>query len=357
MLPPAARLEGMTLPSGWKVLEKIDLESITTGGNFGCAYRVEHPEKGRAFLKALDIKSRMRTVPLEQFADEMKKLMDAYIFERDIVRGSGSTAMTRVVRAVDDGTVAVPGDEGFPVPYLVFEMADGDIRQFLTFSRKVDLAWILRVLHQVAVGLNQLHTNFIAHQDLKPSNILSFNRESADVKVSDFGAASRREAAGPRDAFKFAGDPSYAPIEQQYGFQPNEWNERRLACDAYHLGSMIVFFFLGASMTRLIHKYLQPQHNWHNWAGSYEEVLPYVTHAFDDAIDEVERQLPDEMEEPTKRDIIQALRQLCDPRVSQRGHPAERGGIGNPFSLIRYISLFDRMATLAEIQMKKVIRK
>ena len=54
------------------------------------------------------------------------------------------------------------------MPYIILELADGDVRHRL---RKVDrqTAWALRALHHTATGLMQLHSQRIAHQDLRPS--------------------------------------------------------------------------------------------------------------------------------------------------------------------------------------------
>ncbi len=62
--------------------------------------------------------------------------------------------------------------DGLPVQYSIFEMADCDTPTYMDVSVKLDLAWTVRMLHQAAVGLQQLHGIGIAPQDLKPSNVL-----------------------------------------------------------------------------------------------------------------------------------------------------------------------------------------
>ena len=37
-----------------------------------------------------------------------------------------------------------------------------------------------------------------------------------------------------------------------YGEAPREWNARRIGCDVYHLGSMVVFFVTREAMTPLM---------------------------------------------------------------------------------------------------------
>ena len=72
-----------------------------------------------------------------------------------------------------------------------------------------------------------------------------------------------------------------------------DWDARRMGCDAYLLGSMIVWMFTRTGMTPLLlmnlHKDLSPK----CWTGSYEEVLPYLHAAFEDTMDYVEPEIPE----------------------------------------------------------------
>jgi serine/threonine protein kinase len=61
----------------------------------------------------------------------------------------------------------------------------------------------------MATGLHELHSQRIAHQDLKPSNVLVFSQREA--KNADLGRATLRGQVGPFDEFPVAGDLSYAP--------------------------------------------------------------------------------------------------------------------------------------------------
>ena len=54
------------------------------------------------------------------------------------------------------------------VQYIVFELADGDVRSVISAADDLDVAWAIRSLHHMAVGLAQLHRTGIAHQDVKP---------------------------------------------------------------------------------------------------------------------------------------------------------------------------------------------
>ncbi|HEY6307288.1 MAG TPA: protein kinase, partial [Candidatus Angelobacter sp.] len=173
---------------------------------------------------------------------------------------------------------------GGVVQYLIFELADGDVRSHLSKAIDAGLAWRLRCLHHVATGLKQLHVGEIAHQDIKPSNVLVFHE--ATSKVGDLGRAARKGFAPPHEPLHCAGDKSYAPPERLYGFEDGEWNSRRIGCDCYLLGSMIVFFFCGVGLSQLIFDQIDEAHHWLFWQGTFEEVLPYVRAAFSQAIEE-----------------------------------------------------------------------
>jgi serine/threonine protein kinase len=108
----------------------------------------------------------------------------AYLFECAVLKRCGERNLDRVVRAITSGTITInePSANGV-VEYLIFELADGDVRSHLRFSADFDLAWRLRCLHHIATGLKQLHGCGIAHQDLKPSNVLVFAGTTS--KLSD----------------------------------------------------------------------------------------------------------------------------------------------------------------------------
>ncbi len=173
-------------------------------------------------------------------------MTEAYNFERDLLETCGAKRMSRVVKALSSGQVdAVPG--GVPVNYLIFEEAKGDVRGYLDEADAFDIAWVLRVLHHIATGLNQLHSAGIAHQDMKPSNALIF--EDGASKVADLGCADQAGSQSPRGEQRVPGDRTYAPPELLYGHVPSDWKQRRQACDLYHLGSLALFLFTGVTTT------------------------------------------------------------------------------------------------------------
>ncbi len=339
----AEMLEGVDLANGWKVLDKVPRPSTATGGCFSVPYFVERRDGKlvqRAFLKALN----MRQLMAEQdFVKAMERHTRAFNFEKETLELCRGKRLKRIAALLDSGEYRSQ-QSPYPVAYIIFELAEGgDARRQLARLGAFDLAWTLRTLHQVAVGLQQLHGQGIAHQDLKPSNVLFF--EAFGAKLADLGAADAQANASisPRGALAVAGDVNYAPPELAYGEVSQDWKVRRLGCDLYLLGNLVVFFFTGgASLNAVLYPKLDPAHRWLHWHHDYRTVLPYVRHAFEEALSEVARDIPLSV----RAKVMEVLRWLCDPDPKRRGHPTDLGI--SQFNLERVISAFDLLATKAE---------
>ena len=336
---PASKLRGLALSGGWTADKELTGLS-DTGGNFSYTYQVTHEDGRKAFLKALDY-SRALRAPDPPAA--LQALTAAYLFERNLLQTCKSRRMDRVVQSVDSGYVVVDQTDLGRVEYLILEIADSDVRSFLSASSKIQLAWVLRSLHHIATGIHQLHSADIAHQDVKPSNVLVFGK--AVSKVADLGSASLKGASSPRDDRDFAGDPAYAPPELLYGYRDPDWNARRFGCDAYLLGSMIVFMFTGLNATSLLLSKMAPDHHPRKWTGTYREVLPYLQDAFGLALSSFAASIPAELVRSDLRDMVSFL---CEPDISLRGHPRNRVGHTARFSLERFLSKLDLLARKAE---------
>ena len=276
-------------------------------------------------------------------AEVLQWMTHAYVFEKELCEKCAH--LTRVVRAIGSGSVNPTGDPLKKVEYLIFEQADDDIRGHLDASEKLDILFLLRTLHGIAVGLSQLHWAKIAHQDLKPSNVLVFGGEAS--KVCDLGMAWDQEKVAPHDSLKVAGDPAYAPIEAGYGYQSSDMKTRRFGCDLYHLGNLVVFLFSRLQITTLITANLAHEHRPGFWGERYEDVLPYVQASFVLALGEFASHVPDWL----RQELVTAVGQLCDPDPRRRGHP--RGPGSQRLNLQRYVSLFDLLARRAKYGLYK----
>lgn len=351
---PAEVLIGLTLEDGWTIVSGVVGADDATGATFSVPYIVERESRGvaeRAFLKALDIAKLVeQEIPIAQ---AISYGTAAYLHERDLVLRCSGRRMTNVVRGIAAGDAKAPLADVDPkygalldVPYIVFECADGDVRAAIERNGIFDEAWVLNVLHGVANGVRQLHQEGISHQDLKPSNVMTF----PDVaKVGDLGRASDDAAGGLWSNEGINGDPTYAPPELLYGeMQPDE-RVRRRACDMYHVGSMAIFLMSGAGMTPLLSSELDDAFHWRSWPKSYRNALPFVRDAFDRALANVETTMSD----PLRGELLQTVREMCDPDPLRRGSP-KRTDIGR-YSIDRYVSVFDRLRKKADMKLAKAV--
>jgi serine/threonine protein kinase len=192
-----------------------------------------------------------------------------------------------------------------------------------------------------------LHSANIAHQDVKPSNILVFEEKVS--KIADLGSASQKGTSSPRDDRDCAGDPAYAPPELLYGYRDPDWSNRRLGCDAYLLGSMIVFMFTGLNASSLLLSNMATDHHPKNWNGTYPEVLPYLKDAFGLGLESFATSISSE---PFRTELKTLVGYLCEPDLARRGHPQNRIGHAARFSLERFLSKLDLLALRAEYAFK-----
>lgn len=343
----ANMLLGRTLPGGWSVVEKLEKSAEQTGSYFSAGYIVESTEGTRAFCKALDYTAAfMETDP----ARALGPLTEAYNFERDLLAKCRDRRMDRVVRVIDSGSITIDAINPFSVvQFLIFELADGDIRKTMKFGSDLDKAVALRSLHHVSNGLRQLHGAHVAHQDLKPSNVMTFSDKGA--KIGDLGRATDRGRPMPHDDGFVAGAREYAPPELLFRDAASDWGTRRRACDLYLLGSLVVFMFTGVSMTARIMvelpEEMRPAELGGPFAGAYSEVLPYVRSAYAKAIEEFEASVPEDLRE----ELGDVVRHLCDPDPQYRGEPSNRVGFRDRYALDQFVSRFNRLASVAEAGM------
>ena len=355
--PPAALLEGLVLDGGWRVGRRITRPVAATGGCLSASYLVVREDGTEAFLKALDLSH-----ALEETADPVKALSEmtqAYLHEWEVLEACSRARLTHVVLGLDSGYALVEGHGPLSrVPYLILERADGDVRRHLDLLPELDVAWALRTLHHVAVGLRQLHSQRIYHQDTKPSNVLVF--PGGERKVGDLGQAVRDGHESVNDSADFAGDPNYAPLERRYGYRLPDDMYCRMSCDMYHLGSMLLYFFAGVGTTAAVFSKLHPSHYPAHWPRRYADVLPHVRDAFDRVVDEFDRLVGEfavQMPEHLHESLVLLLRELCDPDPAVRGDARARAAGANPYGLERYVSRLNRVAREAELELQRAVRR
>jgi eukaryotic-like serine/threonine-protein kinase len=313
-------------------LEAADADPDLSGGFFSVGYAVKHKDNGTdAFLKAFDLKRVLSQQSGMGPAEGLMRMTIAFQFERLVLQSA--KRMDRVVQLYADGEVWVESSNPFSwVPYLILEKADRDARRHLRDIKDITVAQRLELLHHVATGLMQLHGAQTAHQDLKPSNVLVWDKGGA--KVGDLGRCSVLGGSmNPYDLAPFAGDWKYAPPEVLYNHLDPDWFARRLPIDLYLFGSIIVFLFTQVSMSSLmIERFLNEEHRpgptWNGrWTGTFVEVLPYLENAFVDAVQEFERCLP--APKNPRKDyrprLVQIVRDMCHPDPTKRGTLIRQG--------------------------------
>jgi serine/threonine protein kinase len=295
-------------------------------------YTVRHDNGNEAFLKAIDFSDAFRSADP---ARELQPLLETFNFERDLLEKCKNKNLDRVVKALESGNTTV---DGMPVPYLIFELAEGDIRAHMDVSTKLDLAWTLRMLHHATVGLKQLHSVGIVHQDLKPSNVLVFT--GIISKLADLGRSAHPDFKPPHHDNLIPGDWSYSPPELRYGFRHSDFNQRKFGNDAFLLGNIILFAFTRLTMSAVLFSFLAPEHMPMTWKDSYQEVLPYLQSAFNDSLNSVKQDIPQEVRD----EVLLIIRQLCEPDLLKRGRATNR----NNFSLEYYVTKLNVLAYKAE---------
>jgi eukaryotic-like serine/threonine-protein kinase len=359
----AESLLNITLPGGWKVIERLTLPDGANGekpsvGQFSRQYIAEKDGR-RVFVKAMDMIALLSGAGLDNLAT-MQYTVAQFRFEREVLKICEDRKLNRIVRVlaadeyVDEGT-APPLNR---VPFIVFELATRDARQIIDRDNVDSLQWALKLLHSTAVGVSQLHRSGITHQDIKLSNIFDFGDDL--FKVGDLGRAIPRlnvlTNLCPHLDCSLAGDPGYAPPELIYDAAPSDWDVHWRGADCYLLGSLIVALFLGAGMTPLVQGKLAPEHRANGfivgtaWSGSYQDVLVYVRSASEEVFRELEVALRWASAE-LRNEIVLLARNLCEPDPTLRGDPRSlRAGQG--YDLERVVSRFSLLVIKSQFERK-----
>lgn len=334
-------LVGMTTPGGWLIGEPVTFAADHTGGYHSACFRVAKGGE-TAFLKALDI---------EKFdISTLVWHMSGFQYESDLLGHCKTERLNRIVRVLEAGHVE-RGPEVSPVlrkvPFMVLELAkEGDIRKTVDISTSVSDQWRFFVLHQTTLALLQLHAQSIAHQDLKPSNVLNFGANR--LKLGDLGRSSRRGFAAPHDGINEPGARNYSPFEQRYGNPPGDWVERRLSTDVFHLGCFVVFAFTNICFSEYVMEHLADPYRPSNWGSSYAEVMPHVQAASAAALNDVAHDFPSRFRDR----LVQIILDLCNPDPTLRGRTglSKKSTIGLLW-LQRYASRFDILEKEARIRL------
>lgn len=122
----------------------------------------------RVALKILSERTGMDTYGIQNFQEEFTKVFN--LRHHNILKPTGYS--------ICDG-----------VPYLVLPFCEnGSAESMIGRCEESD---VIKILHDVAAGLEYLHSQGIVHQDIKPDNILV--DDDCNFLVTDFGISTRSE--------------------------------------------------------------------------------------------------------------------------------------------------------------------
>lgn len=335
LLQDAKDLLGHSI-NGWDVVDKLVKTATDTGGFFSVGYIVQRSGI-KAFLKALDFSYALSQ---PDPAAVLQVMTSAFNAERGILEACNGKNMKYVVRILESGTYN-------SINYMIFEMADYTAHRLIDVSMSFDYAWSLRSLHNIATGVHELHTMQVAHQDVKPSNVLMFNHNKIS-KIGDVGRASKMNAPIEHDSFDWAGDLGYSPFEQRYGYIVPDWTTRRFSCDMFMFGNLIYTYFNNISIVQSIFNKLPPSIQ--NATNQYKDVLPQLQYAFNEVLEEFNTNIPDEN---LRKELVNLVRKLSNPDIDLRGEPNTKGP--ERFSLYKTISRLDFLSKNYEYKLRRLI--
>jgi serine/threonine protein kinase len=346
----AHQLTGIVLKGRWTVIGFHRAGDNDSGGAFSVGYEVRDEGGNIAFLKALDYAEALAD---SDVSTAIKVVADTYLAERDLLRQCGAQRLSRIVRALDDGQHRLSDKPQDVVSFLIFEWADGgDARDSISVADPADPAPMLRLAHNAAVALEQLHSIKVSHQDVKPSNILVWNSDSGPIgKLGDLGRAHVEGRSAPHDEYVFAGDRTYAAPEYLYRADERlPLKFRRYASDMHMLGSLICFLLVARSYNALLYGILDGSLHWRAHEGSYDAVLPGLINAHDLVLTRLAEVLPVVCAEK----VVKLIGELCHPDPLLRGDPEAHKLRQNPYQLHRFVSRLDLIQKRTAIAMRLV---
>jgi len=183
----------------YRTIGKYEIVGPLGRGSMGMVYKGRDPEIGRlvaikTLRKILPTNLQSADVTLERFRNE--------------ARSAGNLRHPNII------TIFEVGRDG-DTPFIVMDYVNGQgLDSVLEHEGRLSTARVLRILNQIAQGIDYAHSKHVIHKDIKPANI--FLDASDNVFILDFGIATIAEsfeegiaAGGPA-----LGTPGYMSPEQ-----------------------------------------------------------------------------------------------------------------------------------------------
>lgn len=341
-----------TIIGGWTIGKRI--ENIDSTAKYVLFYEASK-DGVPAIMKVLNVEKCLNPPSLDGAKDQndlMARETGSFHFERMLAEQCAGNHMGNVIRYLDSGEEMLPDYIVKNVNYIVYELSEGKIGDFLKFSNKTDFAADLgllvdklKSLHQVAKGVKQLHTNLIAHHNITPLNIEVFDDKSL-FKVSGLQKSRTRQAIlnSPVSAKLFDGDYTFAPPEAYFGYKISEEMSTYYQIDTYMLGNLVVYYLSSMNLTTLIStKSPYTLLEWASKGAEYKQVLPDIIKAFYESLDEIKASI---CEKELRDPIIAIIEGLCHP------DPEKRGYLGG-FSRVQANTDLQRVLTKLDVLYRK----
>ena len=196
-------------------------ETLGTGG-FGIVFRAIDENLGREVA-----------IKVPRFEASLSR--DSYLRFQTEAKSAAAIQHPNVVGLLEAGC-----ERG--IEFIAYEyVAGNDLQHLINQDGPLSPNEAVKLLVQLASGLQQAHTRGILHRDLKPANVL-VDQKTQEARISDFGLAAFTEAAGgvtqTGDAL---GTPAYMSPEQAAG----KTQEITALTDIYGLGAILYFALSG----------------------------------------------------------------------------------------------------------------
>ena len=213
----AGSTHGLVL-GNYRVLDRLG------GGSVGVVFLAEHLLlKRKVAIKVLTTDDDFPQSVLERFYGEMRVLAELN--------------HPHIVAAYDAGVVPAGDPKQQTLHYLVMELLESDLEQYVYDHGMVPLAQACEWMRQAASGLQQAHDHHLIHRDLKPSNLLldANNR----IRIVDFGLA-REFHSNRTEPRSLLGSIEFMPPEQSI-----DPTSVRIAADIHGLGATLFWLVSG----------------------------------------------------------------------------------------------------------------
>ena len=191
---------------GTRLVGRYELRRVVADGGMGRVYEgIDKQTDSRVAVKILHADVAKDEIALERFKREYEI--------------NASLPHEHIVKVLDFQRDPV-GDTWL----LVMEFLDGEeLRYALKREKTLPPERIVRMMSQVAIGLDEAHARSFIHRDLKPDNVfLVGSREGDAVKLLDFGSAKDTGNSKQKKLTVLGttiGSPYYMAPEQAQGLE------------------------------------------------------------------------------------------------------------------------------------------